>query len=79
MQPDPHMLEALLSQNDAILWASMRSIAKQKGLSLPEAPPSPSEMQRLRSFLSKADKIDPREAKRMIEAFKSGRKGGGFS
>ncbi len=75
MQPDPKILESLLSQNDTALWSTFRALAKQKGFSLNDTPPPPSEMKRLRDFLSGAGQIDPREAKKMIDRMKQNGRG----
>ena len=74
MQFNPVMLHALLQKNDAELWATIRALAEKNGMKLSDATPSKSEMEKLRGVLSGAEKMDPREAKRLLDNMKKGGK-----
>ncbi len=72
MQFDPVMLNMLLQQSDEELWKSIQKIASKNGLKISDKAPSPEEIQKLRRVLSGAEKMDPREARRIINSMKKG-------
>ena len=69
MNFDQNTLNALLALDDRTLWQTVRGIAAQKNLALPEGPMSASDMQRLRGVLSGASQMDASDAARILSEY----------
>ena len=73
MRLDKDMMERLLKQDDESLWKSIVSIAKSKGVTLPQKTPNPEEMKKLRGVLANPDKIDMVQAMKLLNQYRKGR------
>ena len=74
MKIDKNKLEAMLSLSDEELWREIRTVAKSKGISMPEKTPSCTELTKVRSALADADKLSLPSAMRLINELKWGEK-----
>ena len=66
MKPDRDTIQKLTASDDAALWETVRGIAREKGVRLPEATPPHETMERLRATLSGNGTLSLREAVRVI-------------
>lgn len=73
MRLDKDIMERLLKQDDESLWKSIVSIAKSKGVTLPQKTPTPEEMKKLRGVLANPDKIDMVQAMKLLNHYRKGR------
>lgn len=74
MKIDKTKLDAMLNLSDEQLWQEIRSVAKSKGINMPEKAPSGAELNKVRSALSDADKLNLPTAMRLINDLKRGDK-----
>ncbi len=74
MKIDKTKLDAMLSLSNDELWTEIRSVAKSKGINMPERTPSESELAKVRSALAEADKLSLPSAMRLINELKRGEK-----
>ena len=74
MKIDKTKLDAMLSLSDAELWKEIRKVAKAKGINMPEKTPSESEIRKVRSALSEAEKLNLASAMRLVNDLKRGDK-----
>ena len=72
MRFDANAMAALLSLDDAALWAQIRTIAGTAGVRLSEAPPPHAELERLRGLMRGAGQADIAEAMRTVARFRAG-------
>ena len=72
MRFDANAMAALLSLDDAALWAQIRTIAATAGLNLSETPPPHAELERLRGLMRGAGQADIAEAMRTVARFRAG-------
>ena len=70
MKLDRELLAKLASQDDDALWASIVSIAREKGIRLPPATPPHETMVRLRGTLSGNGALSLSEAVKIISSYK---------
>jgi hypothetical protein len=70
MKFDANKLRKLTEQGVLELWLAIKSIAAASGLSLPDAPPPPNEMAKLRTLLNGAEKMSPTEAAKIVNDLK---------
>ena len=68
-QFDINMFRAVLALPDEQLWQTIKGIAKQNGVRLPDGTPPREELARLRSVLG-ASKPDMNEALKIVEKYK---------
>ena len=74
MKIDKTKLDAMLTLSDKELWEQIRSVAKAKGINMPEKTPSEAELKKVRSALSEADKLNLASAMRLMNDLKRGDK-----
>lgn len=74
MKIDKTKLDAMLTLSDKELWEQIRSVAKSKGINMPDRTPSETELKKVRSALSEADKLNLTSAMRLINDLKRGDK-----
>lgn len=74
MKIDKTKLDAMLTLSDEQLWEEIRSVAKSKGINMPERTPSNAELNKVRSALADADKLNLPTAIRLINDLKRGNK-----
>ena len=74
MKIDKTKLDAMLTLSDEQLWEEIRSVAKSKGINMPERTPSNAELNKVRSALADADKLKLPTAIRLINDLKRGNK-----
>ena len=70
MRIDKEKLLALSEKSDAELWQAISEIAEKHGYALPKNAPQKSEMDKIRAIMGNADKINMREAMRMLQEYK---------
>ncbi len=70
MQLDKKTLDSILSQEDTVLWNTIRAIAAQSGLNLPQNPPPKNELDKLRGILGNKTQLDVGEALKIANNFK---------
>ncbi len=70
MKIDKNALAALASLGDRELWEAIGKIASEHGFSLPKSTPNHEEMEKLRSVISGSDKINMREAIKLLNSYK---------
>ena len=70
MKIDKEKLRELNEKNDSELWSIINGIAAKHGYDLPKSTPSKVEMDKIRSILGGADKINMREAMRLMNEYK---------
>lgn len=70
MKIDREKLLELQAKSDSELWQVINEIAGKHGYNLPKNTPSKSEMDKIRSVLGSADKINMREAMRLMQEYK---------
>ncbi len=66
-------LRALAELSDAELWSSIGKIASSHGYSLKEVTPSTGELEKIRTALRDIDKINMRDALRLLNEYKKRR------
>ena len=74
MKIDKTKLNAMLSLSDEQLWEEIRAVAKSKGISMLEKTPTCAELNKVRSALADADKLNLPTAIRLINDLKKGEK-----
>ena len=74
MKIDKTKLDAMLMLSDEQLWEEIRSVAKAKGINMPEKAPNSAELNKVRSALADADKLNLPTAMRLINDLKRGDK-----
>lgn len=70
MQFDYNMLSRLVSLSDEQLWQTIRRIASQNGISLPEGTPPAHELARLRQAMSSTQNPNVAEAMDIVNQYK---------
>ena len=70
MKLDRELLAKLAAQDDDALWASVVSIAREKGIRLPPATPPHETMMKLRGTLSGNGALSLSEAVRIISSYR---------
>lgn len=70
MKIDKEKLRELSEKSDAELWQTISGIAAKHGYSLPSNTPTEAEMNKIRSILGGADKLNMREAMRLMQEYK---------
>ena len=73
MQFDAAKLSELLKRDDAALWQTIRAIAAQNGVPLPEGQPSAADMAHLRAILGTKGAGDVEAAAELLRRAKGGR------
>ena len=74
MKLNKEKIRALAALDDAQLWKEIRSAAQRFGYTLPENAPNPSDMAKIRTVMSEADKISAMDMARLLSSFKEKRK-----
>ncbi len=72
MKFDPSAMSALLSLDDASLWAKIAAIAAGNGVTLSKTVPPPEEMKKLRALMSGAGQADVASAMATLARYKRG-------
>ena len=70
MKIDYEKLKSLAALPDAQLWATVRAVAAEKGFTLPDTPPSPEDMAKLRGVMKSAEGVRMTDAMRMLNQYK---------
>lgn len=70
MKIDKEKLEKLLEKDDAELWREVVTIARGKGLNLPDTPPPKSEMDKMRAAVGHGSGFRLAEAMRIIDKYR---------
>ncbi len=70
MKIDKEKLMELSGKSDAELWRVISEIAGKHGYALPKNTPEKSEMDKIRAIMGNADKINMREAMRILQEYK---------
>ena len=70
MQFDKQALDALMMQNDRALWENIRKIAGASGITLPQNPPPPAELSRLRAMIGSGNIPDVSAAMKTVNEYK---------
>ena len=73
MQFDATMMKRLISTGDTELWQTIRTVAEQSGISLPEGQPSAADMARLRAILASKGAGDVQDAMEVLRRAHGGR------
>ena len=76
MKIDKEKLDAVLRLSDGELWGMIRDLAKSHGITLPEAVPPHSELERVRAALSHGASPNIAEAIRVVNNYRRGYKNG---
>lgn len=74
MKIDKTKLDNMLKLSDEELWREIRSVAKSKGISMPERMPDKAEISKVRSALSEAERLNLASAMRLVNELKRGDK-----
>lgn len=72
MKIDKSKLEAMTKLSDSELWAQIKSVAESHGVKMPDKQPSATELAKVRSALSEADKLSLTTAMKMVNNLKKG-------
>ena len=67
---DKEELKGFAALDDNALWGSIRALASEHGFTLKETPASHEELERVRAILLGAEKINMREAIKLINTYK---------
>ena len=70
MKIDKEKLMELSSKSDEELWGAIGEIAAKHGYTLPKSTPGKAEMDKIRAIMGNADKINMREAIRILQEYK---------
>jgi hypothetical protein len=70
MKIDKEKLMELSKKSDGELWSAIGEIAARHGYSLPKASPPKAEMDKIRAIMGNADKINMRDAMRILQEYK---------
>jgi hypothetical protein len=70
MKINKEALRLMSEKNDAELWGEIQRIAKSKGYNLPVNAPSHSDMEKIRSAMRGADRINLSDAARILNNYK---------
>ena len=74
MKIDKTKLDAMLKLSDEELWREIRSVAMARGINMPERMPDGTEISKVRSALSDAEKLNLTSAMRIVNDLKRGGK-----
>ncbi|MBE6532374.1 MAG: hypothetical protein E7676_02555 [Ruminococcaceae bacterium] len=72
MRIDKAQLEAIAAMPDDKLWATVVSMARGYGFSLPDKTPPHEDLEKLRAAVS-ADKINVSDAMRLLNSYRKGK------
>ena len=72
MQFDPNVMKKLLGESDGDLWRTVRTVAAENGIRLPEGQPSAADMARLRAILAGCGAKDVENAIEVVRRAKGG-------
>ena len=70
MKIDKEKLKSLSEKSDAELWGVISGIAKSRGYELPAQAPSKEEMAKIRSLMQDCEKINMRDAIRLVNTYR---------
>lgn len=70
MKIDKEKLRELSEKSDTELWCVISEIAAKHGYNLPRKTPDKAEMDKIRNVLGNTDKINMREAMRLMQEYK---------
>ena len=70
MKIDKEKLKQLSEKTDSELWSIINDIAGKHGYDLPKNAPSKAEMDKIRTLLGSADKLNMRDAMRLMQEYK---------
>ena len=70
MKINKEKLDELMGKSDAELWSVINGIAAKHGCELPQGTPSKAEMDKIRAILGSADKLNMRDAMRLMQEYK---------
>lgn len=73
MNFDSGAIEKLLTLSDTELWTTLKSIASMNGVTLPSAPPSAAEMQKLRGIFKGGEGLSLEKAQEIVNEYKKGK------
>ena len=73
MKIDKDKLRAMSMLSDEELWKTIREVGNAHGLKTPEVPPSAGDMQKIKSALRDADKINLAGALKIIDNHRKGK------
>lgn len=76
MKIDREKLNAVVNLSDEDLWRMIRELAKSHGITLPEAVPPHSELEKVRGALSHGGSPNIAEAIRVVNNYRRGCKNG---
>ncbi len=72
MKIDKEKLRALSQLSDDALWATIRNIAENNAISIPNTPPSPEDMAKIREAMSDPTRLNLSGALKVIKKHKGG-------
>ena len=70
MKINKEELKRLCEKSDAELWQIINEVAAKHGYDLPKSAPKNGEMNKIRAILGDSDKINMREAMRLMQEYK---------
>ena len=70
MKIDKEKLQRLSEKSDEELWSVINEMAKKHGYDLPKAAPTREEMNKIRDILKSADKLNMRDAAKLVQEYK---------
>ncbi len=70
MKIDREQLAALAKKSDGELWNTIQKIAGEYGYTLPKNPPPGNEMDKIRNIMSGSEKINMRDAVKILNTYK---------
>ena len=70
MKLDKEKLAELSQKSDGELWEIISDVAAKHGYTLPKGTPQKAEMEKIRAIMGSADKINMREAMRILQEYK---------
>ncbi len=73
MMVDKEKLAKLLEKNDEELWREVVSLAAKKGFSLPQTPPPPKEMERMRAAVAHGGTFNLARAAKILDDYRKGK------
>lgn len=72
MKIDKSKLEAMSLLSDEELWREIRTVAASHGIRMPEKTPGRDELNKVRTALSDADKLNLASAMKIVNSLKKG-------